>query len=142
MALLTIAKGLEPMEASTMLTAGIILLLLLDWRYQSWSIRLGVILLTLCLLIFAQPGLYRAFRQAMLAPPTERIASTPTRTLLEYESGVYTMKQAFANEIEAVAMERTIAVAVLVWLAASPVLRRRRRPQIPSVATAERDALL
>lgn len=130
------------MTTSTVLAAVLLLLLLLalDWRYQRPSIRLGVTLLTFALLFFAQPNHYRAFRRAILSPPTERIASTASRTLVEYESGVYTMRQALAEEVEEDAIERTMAMAVLVWLAASPVLRINRRSHDPPPAVSERDA--
>lgn len=120
------------MTASTGLAAIIILLLGIDWRYRRRSIRLSVILLTLVLLFFVQPSLYRAFRRAVLAPPAERVTSTQSRKLSEYESGVYTMKQAYTEEIQANAIKNRVGLAVLVWLAASPILVRGRRPATPA----------
>ena len=127
------------MNVATLLAVVIILLLGVDWRYRRPSIRIAVTLLTLLMLLVAQPTLYRAFRRAALAAPAERTDSIPSRKLSEYETGVYTMKQAFDEEIEDESTHRMIAVAVLAWLAASPVLQRRRSSS-PTPATSNRDA--
>lgn len=123
------APASEPMN-STMLVAVVFAVLLgIEWRYRLPGVRLGTALLALVVLWFAQPLPHRAARQAMVAPPAERVTELPgVRSLSEYESGVVTMERAVGNDSRMGAKARLLGLGVLFWLACSPVFMRALRP--------------
>ncbi len=107
----------------------------IEWRYRSKTLRIGAAILALNMLWFFQPLYHSAWRRAIAMPPAERIThsqgigGSQGRLLTEYESGVFTMYEAVGDVGERGTKERAIALGVLFWLACSPVLRRRDTPQ-------------
>jgi len=96
-----------------------------EWRYRLGRLRLTAVLLALFVLFFAQPSSTRAARWAIVAPPSQRITELGY-PLADYESGVETMRQAVEHDSEIGANARLLSIAVLVWLACSPMTRRTR----------------
>lgn len=118
------------MSATTLAALIFAVLLVLEWRYRLRSVRVAAAVLALLLLDFAQPIPHRAGRRAFVAPPEARITRFEFRggrALSEYESGVLTMERAVAQDFRMGANGRRLGVAVLFWLACSPVLRRATR---------------
>lgn len=97
----------------------------LEWRYRLKRLRLAAILLALLVMLFAQPSSTRAARWAISAPPEQRIEELGS-PLSEYESGVETMRQAVEQDSAIGSDARLLSVAVLVWLACSPMISRAR----------------
>lgn len=117
-------------------------LLGIEWRYQLGSVRLGAAMLSVIVLLFAQPSFTTAARRVSLAPPEARITQLHGSTISEYESGVATMVRAIDEAHEERGNVRLLALGVLLWLACSPVLWRARRPSFDdasAVRSRERD---
>jgi hypothetical protein len=117
-------------------------IVVVEWRYRLRSLRVGAILLAGAMLWFFQPSTHAAWRRAMSTPPSERVthaggfgSDSLGPLLSEYQSGVYTMYEAVADDVASYANERLLALCVLFWLAFSPVLRpaseASRRVQTP-----------
>lgn len=94
-----------------------------EWRYRFSSIRLVTAILTLIVLLFAQPNYTNAARRVSVASPEERVTRIGGSPISEYESGVATMVTAIDEVQEEHSDIRLIALGVLFWLACSPVLR-------------------
>jgi hypothetical protein len=97
----------------------------LEWRYRLKGLRLAATALALVVMLFAQPSSTRAARSAISAPPGQRVTELGS-ALSEYESGVETMRQAVEQDSALGSDARLLSVAVLVWLACSPVISRGR----------------
>lgn len=111
------------MDLATPLALIYAVLLGLEWRSRLRTLRLAAALLTLVVLFLAQPSSTRAARWAIEAPHAQRITSLGS-PLSEYESGVATMRQAVEQDSRLGAKARLLSVAVLCWLACSPIIRR------------------
>ncbi len=101
------------------------ILLGLEWHYRFRSLRLAAALMALVVWMSLQPLPTRAARRALAMPDSQRVTQRSNGDPLSgYDSGVRTMEQAVAEDIALEANERLLAVAVLLWLACSPVIRR------------------
>ena len=105
-------------------------IVVLEWRYRLRSLRVGAILLAGAMLWFFQPSAHAAWRRAISTPSSQRVthagglgSDSLGPLLSEYQSGVYTMYEAVADNAASYANERLLALSVLFWLAFSPVLR-------------------
>lgn len=108
-------------------------LLGVEWRYRLRSVRITAAVLALASWLFAQPLSDRAARRVIAAPMAERVTRTPDGTpLSDYESGVLTMEEAVVEDVMMGASVRLLSVGALLWLACSPVFRRRVGP--PDIA--------
>ena len=110
--------------------AALAVLLLMDWRRQ-WggAVRIMLVLMALVQLWFGQGLLTNAVRSAMLASRDQRVTTLgriDSVKLDDYGSGVMTLAQAIGRQSEARRLDRMIAMGVLVWLAISPIIPRRR----------------
>ena len=114
------------MEQTLVLAVVFVVLLMLDWRYRLTSLRLATVLIALIVLIFTAPSARRAARHAFVAPPAERVTQLHGSLVSEYESGVLTMERAVVADKQMFSNENLLALAVLVWLACTPSLRRSR----------------
>jgi hypothetical protein len=135
------------MNEETLFFAGLAaafgLMLRLEWRYRFKSMRVGVALLALAILLFFQPPYHAAWRRAISTPPAERATRWSTinpdsgALLTEYQSGVFTMRRAVFEVKRTYERERWLMVGVLVWLACSPAFQgpRRRLPERSSSAS-------
>ena len=108
-------------------------ILVLEWRYRLKSLRVGAITLAGAMLFFFQPSTHAAWRQAMSTLPSQRVTHAPSPfsdsvgpALSEYHSGIYTMYDAVVDQVDMYARERQLALAVLFWLACSPIFRPAR----------------
>lgn len=98
-----------------------------EWRYQFSSVRVAAAILSLVVLLFAQPNYTAAARRVSAASPEERVTRLQGAPISEYESGVATMGEAIDEAGDVRANLRLLALGVLFWLACSPVLRPVRR---------------
>ena len=104
-------------------------LLWLDWRRRMRIARYSAVALALLALWFFQPSAHRAWRRAYATPPVERVTALPraggqdSLWLSEFQSGATTMREAMIRDAGLGTIERSLSLAVLVWLAISPVLR-------------------
>lgn len=106
-----------------------LLLLGLEWKYRLRSVRVGTAVLAIVMFLFSQPNPHAAWRRAISTPAEQRVTVWPGRDgerLSDYQSGVFTMYQAVADNAAGYARERRLGVAVLFWLACTPGLRRVR----------------
>jgi hypothetical protein len=130
------------MDISIMTTVLLILffigLLVLEWRYRQRLLRAMAIAISLIVMLFAQPGFHRAARVAFWRPEAERILRIGNRRVTDYESGIMTMEQALVEDASIGADARHISLAVLIWLALTPILRDRH---IPSRSKAHEDVV-
>ncbi len=103
-------------------------LLVVEWRRKWPAIRVLLVLMALFQLWVAQPSPYRALRNVINLPPGQRVTTlgeSDSVRVDDYRSGVHTLWRAVQWELEEGARDRMIAVAVLVWLAVSPIIPRR-----------------
>src|SRR5262245_55692411 len=113
---------------TTVLLVGFfIMLLALEWRYRHWLLRATAIAASLVVMMFAQPSVHRAARVAIALPEPERVLRLGGRRATDYESGILTLEQATRADAAIGAEARAISLGVLVWLAATPILRDRQR---------------
>jgi hypothetical protein len=98
-------------------------------------------MLSLVVLLFAQPSYTTAARRVSVAPPEERITQFRGSPISEYESGVTTMMEGIDEAREERATIRLLALGVLAWLACSPVLRRTRVNPSETVRQRENDGV-
>ena len=105
-------------------------LLVLDWRRKWSAVRIALVAMALLQLWFAQPNLTNAVRSAILSPPEQRVTTLGIDSLRvdDYRSGVWTLARTIGRQSEARAHHEAIAIGVLVWLAVSPIIPRRRAP--------------
>jgi hypothetical protein len=112
------------------------LLLACEWRYQLRTLRLGIVMLALGVMFFAQPGYISVARRVSVSPPEERITEIRGKPISEYLSGVTTLYEAFGKAGRVRRGVRLVALGALVWLACSPLLRRAPRSvAVPSPGT-------
>jgi hypothetical protein len=109
------------------LTIGCVVLLALEWRLQSKILRIGTVVLALATLMFFEGNSRRAARSAFGAAPEERVTNIGGTIFSGYESGVLTMEEAINHDSAMGQNERWLALAVLVWLACSPTMRRKSK---------------
>ncbi len=102
-------------------------LLVIEWRRKWPLVRVVLVFMALFQLWFGQPVPYRALRSVINLPPDQRVTiqAPDTVRLDDYRSGVLTMARAVQWEVDGGSRDRMIAVAVLVWLAISPIIPRR-----------------
>lgn len=105
-------------------------LLGIEWRYRLPSVRLGTIVFSLLVLLFAQPNVTAAARRVSVTPPEARVTRLHGSPISDYESGVATMVEAIDEAGEERREVRLLALGVLCWLACSPVLRPGKRGEI------------
>jgi len=105
-------------------------LLWLEWKYQIRSLRLVALSLSLVVLFFAQPGYTRAARGALVTPPAERVTHVRGEVLSEYVSGVRTMERAVGEDAKMGANARLLSLGVMLWLASTPLFRRKRQEAV------------
>lgn len=101
----------------------ILVLLGLEWKYHSKLARVTALLTALVLSWVAFPLPGRAMRSAIALPPQQRVP-WPGPANSDYASGVVTMQRAVDEDIANGRSDRLIAVATLLWLALTPILRR------------------
>jgi hypothetical protein len=102
------------------------LLLVIEWRRRSIVARILAVVLALIQLYFSQPFPPRAARAAMGVPHTERVTTfgpTDTTFISEYASGILTMERAMERDIRGVSNDQLMGIAILLWLALTPLLR-------------------
>jgi hypothetical protein len=111
------------------------LLLGIEWRYRIKGARIGAAILTLIVLQFAQPGYRRAARRALELQPSQRITQLGTAPpVSDYTSGVLSMERATIDDALIGEPARFLAVAVLFWLACTPLFRRAAAPDMMSAS--------
>lgn len=98
-------------------------LLWVESRYRLAKLRLGTAMLSLLVLMAAQPNYTSVVRRISGEPRAERVTKLHGSPLSDYESGVLTMYNAVSEQSDLYAMVRLVSFGVLVWLACSPVLR-------------------
>jgi hypothetical protein len=116
------------MTATTLLGLAVVVMLTIEWRYRLRSVRVAAAAFAVLVLFFTQPNAHRAARQAIVMPPSQRITEFQEGgpSASEYQSGVLTMERAVIVDADIGSNTRLLAEGVLVWLACSPVLRRKR----------------
>lgn len=129
------APKVGPVSATTVLALIYVVILGLEWRYRLRSLRLGAISLVLVVLWVAQPNVTRAARSALVMPSVERVTQIRGEPLSEYASGVRTMEEAVDVDSKLGANARVLSLAVLCWLACSPLLQRDRRETLKRAQT-------
>lgn len=100
-------------------------LLVLEWRYKHPLIRVGTALLAAGIVVLMQGSARQAARNVYMAPPSERVTELHGSLITDYQSGVLTMEDAVVEGRRIFRNERRVALAVLLWLACTPALRRR-----------------
>jgi hypothetical protein len=107
-------------------------LLIMEWVRRSSLARVGAVMLSLVILFFAQPNSGRAYRRALSIPKDQRVVEmTNWGRLDEFTSGVFTMQRAVDEDSEMGAHARFAACLTLLWLALSPILRRKPSRIVP-----------
>jgi len=109
-------------------------LLVIDWRRKWSAVRILVVLMALFQLWFFHPMPYRAARELVALPHDQRVTTWGGHDSLrvdDYTSGILTMARAAQRQIDRGSLDRIIAVSVLVWLAVSPIIPRRRSRSSP-----------
>jgi hypothetical protein len=114
------------MTPSLVVSIGLVLLVCIEWFRRSHLARILAVLMAAVLLWFSQPLPRRAARTIHGIPPEQRVTKWSDRDVDDYTSGVLTMERAMGRDIELGSRDRSLAVAVLVWLAISPMIPRRR----------------
>jgi hypothetical protein len=115
------------MHATILVAMIFIILLGLEWHFRLRTARVIAALLAMVVLFFAAPGYTRAARHALGMSRSERITEIRGNPVSDYVSGVRTMERAISEDANMGANARLIALAALLWLAVSPILRRAPR---------------
>lgn len=110
-------------------------LILVAWWYSSLVTRLAAVCFALALFVFCQPIPYRALRRAADLPDSARVTRNlwTNQPATPYESGLFTMYQAAARDVEQDIDLRYLAVGVLAVLAVVPGRRSRHATGDPRV---------
>jgi len=107
----------------------LVALLIIDWRRRWSAVRIVLVVMALLQLEFSEPSLTNIRRAVTVLPRDQRVTSfdgTVPVQLDDYRSGIETTIRAIARGADAGFLDEAIAMSVLVWLAVSPIVPRRR----------------
>ena len=102
-----------------------LVLVVLEWRSRSRTIRALTLCIALGLFWFARPIPYRALRTAVELEPVTQDLWNPSQKTTEFRSGLFTMFKAIQQDWRIGESERVLSLGLLTWLALNPVLRRK-----------------